>query len=135
MALYRLVPLRFPISGSKLQESCIFKISHFPPFKTMNHCGLFTPGVLPRITRGSELLFLPDHVDVRCSFVNSAVNGTIRSVERCGRSMVRVRLPRRLFSWRRLPIAHGSFIWNPQDFGNLDGFYHNPMIGKLALEL
>jgi len=45
--------------------------------------------------------------------------------------VVRLRLPM-LLSGRRLPIAHGSFIGNLQHFRNLDGFYHNPIIGDIA---
>jgi len=74
---------------------------------------------------------LTDNVDVRCSFfVDCAVDGTVRAVYRGGRGVVRLRLPM-LLSRGRLPIAHGSFIRNPQDFRNLDGFYHNPIIGNL----
>jgi hypothetical protein len=76
---------------------------------------------------------LPNNVDVRCSvFVDRAVDGAVRAVERGGWGVVRLRLPVLLLSRGRLPIAHGSFIRNSQDLRNLDGFYHNPIIGNLA---
>jgi hypothetical protein len=76
---------------------------------------------------------LSDHVDVRGSFfVTIAIDDTIRAVERGRWSMVRLRLPMRLLSRGRLPVAQGSFVRNSQDLRNLDGFYHNPMIDNIA---
>jgi hypothetical protein len=78
---------------------------------------------------------LPNNVDVRCSFfVDRAVDGTVRAVDCGGWSMVRLRLPM-LLSRGRLPIARGSFIRNSEDFRNLDGLYHNPIIGIMAQEV
>jgi hypothetical protein len=78
------------------------------------------------------LVWLPNHVDVRSSFF---VDGAVRAVKRGRRGVIRLRLSRRLLSRRRLPISHGSFVRNPQDFRNLDGFYHGPIIGNIASEL
>ena len=76
---------------------------------------------------------LPNNVDVRYSvFVDGAIDDAVRAVERGGWGVIRLRLPMLLLSRRRLPVAHGSFIGNSQDLRNLDGFYHNPIIGNLA---
>jgi hypothetical protein len=76
---------------------------------------------------------LPDNVDVRrFVFVGRAVDDAVRAVERGGWGVTRLRLPMLLLSRRRLPVAHGSFVGNSQDLRNLDGFYHNPIIGNLA---
>ena len=71
----------------------------------------------------------PNNVDVwRSFFFAGSVDRAIGAVKRGGRSMVRLSL--RLLPWRRLTFSHGFLIRNPQDFRNLDGFYHTPMIGR-----
>jgi len=78
--------------------------------------------------------FSPNNVDVWCSFFFAgSVDRAIGAVKRGGRSMVRLSL--RLLPWRRLTFSHGVLVRNPQDFRNLDGFYHTPRIGRNASEL
>jgi hypothetical protein len=73
---------------------------------------------------------------VRSSFfVDGAIDGAVRAVERDRWGVIPLRLPMLLLSRGRLSIAHGSFIRNPQDFRNLNRVYHNPIIGNMAFEL
>jgi len=77
---------------------------------------------------------LSHNVDVRGSFfVDASVDDAVRAIERGIWSVVR--LPLLAAAGWRLPVSHGSLFRNPEDLGNVNRFYHSPMIGSTGSEL
>jgi hypothetical protein len=71
----------------------------------------------------------------RSFIVGISIDGAVWTVERGRRRVVGLRLPGWLAASWGLSISHGSFIGNSEDFRNMDGFYHSPIIGNVASEL